>query len=517
MTYAISILNWMALHVASACLAQGPPTTNIRVSESRASPEVSNYRKSLRESIPSSNDFAVKLSPAIKTSVTHREGTPFEQTVPGFRVLCESGTEYPAMIRLQISADQYYSGPGDGGTLDVAHQLFKLLPSQHFITAIERKHLNGFLQHLREWNVDPHLVILPQDLPVAQWAQDNGKSGRVKKPDGTWKSVLLVPRFASRGESPTIFVPGESFLADALSEAGVEVAQSPLVFQGGNLLPVFDPARKKTILLIGEAEVHRNAGTRWSSPQIVEAFRTEFGADECVVLPAASFHIDYELTARTKNDCVMAFVNDPESAHSMVIDIGLRILESHSIVSGEEVNRIREFLTLRDSCSAARLLQQIIDKMGGPDGQFPLQITDWFQKGAADSGVGNFQRFLASCDYVCSGCTTISTTPARTEFLQSIRKSQLHRAEMVAQLKQLGWKITYIPSTSDDELSLNYLNGVQLREQFLMPAYGGLFGELDEAAHASFERALPGLKVIDIHCGESQRRNGALHCSISVL
>src|SRR5262249_15745200 len=105
----------------------------------------------------------------------------------------------------------------------------------------------------------------------------------------------------------------------------------------------------------------------------------------------------------------------------------------------------------------------------------------------------------------------------RKQFLRGIQDSRLRRAGLIAQLERLGWHITYIPSTSDDELSLNYLNGIQLKDRFIMPAYGGIFAELDSAARAAFEKAIPGLRIDLIYCGESQRRNGALHCSASIL
>ncbi len=58
------------------------------------------------------------------------------------------------------------------------------------------------------------------------------------------------------------------------------------------------------------------------------------------------------------------------------------------------------------------------------------------------------------------------------------------------------------------------INGIQDRSRYLMPAYGGFYRSLDEAAAEVFRQTLgPGVDVVPILCGESQRRVGAVHCS----
>jgi hypothetical protein len=106
------------------------------------------------------------------------------------------------------------------------------------------------------------------------------------------------------------------------------------------------------------------------------------------------------------------------------------------------------------------------------------------------------------------------------------------RKKLRAQLEELGWKVIAVPSTSDGTRSLNYLNGIHIKSRYLMPAYGGLFAGLDQEAAETFRRALrplqpstarveterPGsVEVVPIFCGESQRRYGALRCSVNVL
>ena len=56
----------------------------------------------------------------------------------------------------------------------------------------------------------------------------------------------------------------------------------------------------------------------------------------------------------------------------------------------------------------------------------------------------------------------------------------------------------------------------QRRSRYIMPAYGGLYAPLDDAAAAAFRQALgPGVEIVPIDCAETQRRAGAVHCSCS--
>src|SRR5690606_32768810 len=98
------------------------------------------------------------------------------------------------------------------------------------------------------------ITLIVEELSIAQWAQDNGKPGV----DVDGRPIILVPRYASRGEVGTTFVPGETYLMNGVAAANVKVVQSSLLFQGGNLLAVRDPGTNQRILLIGEAEIQRN-------------------------------------------------------------------------------------------------------------------------------------------------------------------------------------------------------------------------------------------------------------------
>jgi hypothetical protein len=88
--------------------------------------------------------------------------------------------------------------------------------------------------------------------------------------------------------------------------------------------------------------------------------------------------------------------------------------------------------------------------------------------------------------------------------------------EMV--LAAQGFRIVGVPSLSEGARSMTTINGVQTKGIYYMPAYGGLYADVDRAAQAVFEKNLgPGVRVVPMLCGESMRRDGALHCAVSVL
>jgi hypothetical protein len=51
-----------------------------------------------------------------------------------------------------------------------------------------------------------------------------------------------------------------------------------------------------------------------------------------------------------------------------------------------------------------------------------------------------------------------------------------------------------------------------------MPAYGGFYTKLDQAAQYTIQSALgESVQVIPILCAEMQRHYGGIHCMVSVL
>jgi hypothetical protein len=103
-------------------------------------------------------------------------------------------------------------------------------------------------------------------------------------------------------------------------------------------------------------------------------------------------------------------------------------------------------------------------------------------------------------------------------YLQSLQRLEQDRLALHQQLRDLGMRVVPIPSISHDRRSVTAINGIHLPNRYLMPASGGLLAPLDEAAARAIREAFGGkIEVAPILCGESQRRSGALHCSLSVI
>jgi hypothetical protein len=447
----------------------------------------------------------------------------FRATAPGFRVSTESGEQDIGLVRLQLTSGTYWAGAGDGGSLDLVRQLVEALPDAKFFASIEEKHLARFLETARDWKIarDNRFTLSPETLPVAQWAQDDAKPGWIEPSEIRGGEIAtLVPRYASRGEDGATFVPGETFLMEGFVATGRRVVQSPLLFQGGNLIAARHPSSGERILFLGEAEIHRNTALGLTREQVLEAFRIELGVDRCVVLPAVSFHIDCELCLRAVGKEFVAFVNDTPAAARIVFECGLACLEKSAAIDAPSARAARTSLAAGrigeavDAASGA-----LVPHMRGP-GRFAESFAQSFSTASWDSGVGNLETFLLALDLLQSEtvrprATSIDANTAA--YLESLHRREVDRSSLVKILAQTGCTIVRVPSFSDGDRGLNYVNGVHTRGSYLMPAHGGLFAPLDRAAQFAFEAALgSNVKVLPLHTSESQRRSGAIHCSISV-
>lgn len=447
----------------------------------------------------------------------------FHKTCERFIVATESGEDEIDVVRLQLTRGSYWEGPGDGGNLDMARQLIERLPDASFIASIERRHLNEFAALAHGWPLTrpAQLTIIPEDFPVAQWAQDNGKPGFIQtSEDDPPQPATIVPRYASRGEDGSTFVPGETFLLDGLSAAGQRIIHSPLLFQGGNLLAVRNPANGQRILLIGEAEVYRNTALGLTVPQVMDAFRIEFSVDRCEVIPTVSFHIDYDVSLRAQNGKLLAFVNDPNAAAKVILECGLNALETHTLIEPKAVSEARGHLNADRWREFLNLIVPIIDAHSQGNGRYPRWLADRFSAGGRDSGVGNFQRFLLAMDIVRGVVNPPLKMPVEHplhSYLGALSRQELERQKLHERLAALGFEVIPIPSLSDAGRSITYINGIHDRTRYIMPTYGGLYAPLDVAATKTFQRALGDhVLIVPIQCSESQRRTGALHCSCSV-
>lgn len=447
----------------------------------------------------------------------------FRPSVPGFRLASDSGQLTPSLIRMQMPTDSYYQGPGDGGSLDVLHQLLEQFPDTPFLVSVNAQHLQMFTKHVDSWRLPKmeRLTILSEPSPVSQWAQDNGRAGFVQSTEGkSTKPMILAPRYASRREEVSAFVPGENWLLDSVAAAGVEVVRSPLLFQGGNLLMV-EEASGRRVLLIGEAEVWRNVALGLTREQTLDAFQLEFGADACVELPNVSYHIDYEVSVRTVAGKTIAFVNDTAAATRHVLSAALSALDRTGSISRTDSDAARQKLQGGSNDATLALIEGALEKQSTGYGRFPVSFANVFARGDADSGVGNLQRVLLAMDmaaFTPEPPKWRAPDAAGETYARALRRREADRTAFRKTLAAQGWTVVAIPSTADGERSVNYLNGLHLRDRYLIPAHGGLMSELDEAAQKAFSKVLgPEISVVPIRTAESQRRDGAVRCSVCVL
>lgn len=450
----------------------------------------------------------------------------FVPAAAGFKASAESGEHEPALIRMQLVRGDYWSLPGAGESLDLARQLLSAMPLARFIIHIQSEHAQRFLRSSRAWSIPSRdrVAVITQDAPVTQWAQDNAKPGR----DSAGPAALL-PRYPSRGEDGSVFLPGDARASGALAGAGLRLLRSTLLFQGGNCVVALapsrpDPTRRDRVLLLGEGEVWRNTTLGLSADEAAAAFKAEFGVERCVVLPAASFHVDYEVCCRSRSAAgdAAAFVNDSVVASKIILGCGLRALVSRRVVPRKEGDAARAALSAGDDGAFLRMIGPVLEHHGGSAGHFPLDFAANFSVGPTDSGPGNLHRFLLAFDTIaalCGGGTPGEDLldPFVRAYFRSFRRREADRAALRATLADLGFRIVPVPSTAEERRGTNYINGVHTPTRYLMPAYGGLYSALDDAAGAVFKRELGArVKVVPVLCAESQRRAGAVRCSVGV-
>lgn len=442
----------------------------------------------------------------------------------GFRMATESGESEIDGLHLQVSRGDDWLAYGDGGCIDIARQLAAALPKARIDASIEQKHLAGFLDEAATWKSrrSGEIRALVSPMPVAQWAQDNCKFGWVESDNPADRvRVALVPRYPSRGEAGAVFIPGEAAVLQGLAESAVaRVVQSPLLFQAGNLICVWDAAKKLRVLLIGEADIYRNVALGLSRTQVEEAFRIEFGVDKCVVLPAASFHIDYEVSVRNVNGRTIALVNDEQAGSKLVLHCGIDAMVREGKMTSEMGLRVNDLLKAGDPKAMELLGPRLMWAARAP-GEFGQSFAETFGEGLADSGVGNFLCFLRALDLWSMHRHELQpdgVDAATTASFAALRRREADRDALKAVIRSLGWEVVPIPSMGDSKRALNYLNGIHDKTRFFMPAYGGTFEKVDLAAQAAVRKAFgPSVEIVPIRCAESQRREGAVRCSAAVM
>jgi agmatine/peptidylarginine deiminase len=166
-----------------------------------------------------------------------------------------------------------------------------------------------------------------------------------------------------------------------------------------------------------------------------------------------------------------------------------------------------------------RSVGSVVGRHADARGRFDPAVVEAFATVPADAPVFNFQCFLAACDLLAStglSQTNAALDAATRRYLMALHDLEGAMQAQRARLRSLGWKVTPVPSMPDLKHSLNYLNGLQDRTRYLMPAIGGFYGPVDQAAAETFHRALGDpVAVVPIHCARLQQQHGALHCVAS--
>jgi hypothetical protein len=304
---------------------------------------------------------------------------------------------------------------------------------------------------------------------------------------------------------------------DGVAAAGHTVIQSPLLFQGGNLLVVGDPAAQERVLLLAETELYRNTALGLSREQVLDAFQSEFTVDRCRVLPAVSYHLDYDVTVRVHGDRVLAFVNDAAAAAKLILQRGISALETSGIMPAASAQAALNDLARGDSEPVIRSLATVMAPYLNERHQYRVDLVRRFASEPTDAPVFNFHCFLAAMDVLASrelAGTALTAADALTrEYFAALRALETTAREQQQHLKDLGWTVIPVPSMPDLYHSLNYLNGLHDRTRYLMPSAGGFYASVDTAAGEVFQRAFGGtIGVVHLGTQEIQRQHGGLHC-----
>lgn len=441
----------------------------------------------------------------------------FRPSEPGFHVATESGEWELGLLRMQADGG-YRDGIVPGSSIDVICQVVAAMPNGDSIISLPREQLEPFEWMARNWRLrhTNQVTLIGGPFSAEAWAQDNGKAGQVTSNDGRVKLATITPRYASQAEGKSNFRKAESFLMDGLQTSGHEVVHSRLLFQGGNLLAVRDPKTGERILLLSEGCIYRNGALGLTPEQVQEAFRVEFGVDRCAIIPATSYHMDFDVTVRAHAGELIAFVNDTRATAREIVEIGIGALERGGMLSPAAAGEARANLAAGRDEPVVRQISGVVQNTRGQSSALPDKLAAAFTQDKADSAAGNLQTFLLALDIIESALSDAKGAPERQAYLQALRRMHERCETQTERLRGLGWKVVALPSMTDLFRSINYLNGVHHKGGYLMPVFGGLYAPLDRLAAARLQSVLgPELRMQQIRSADCQRYHGGVHCTVA--
>ena len=211
-----------------------------------------------------------------------------------------------------------------------------------------------------------------------------------------------------------------------------------------------------------------------------------------------------------------AFVNDSAAAARIILQAGIDVLEKQGVLDKSSADSARDHVSANRPAAFLGIVGPAVGRRTTTRRRFPESFANLFATEPMDSPVGNLRCFLLAMDTFVHGSITPKERHARS-YLRSFGRRERERKELSSLLSAQGWRVVAVPSLADGNRSINFLNGLHGRDRYLMPAYGGLYQQLDAAAASVFRREFgTAVEVIPVLCGESQRRVGALHCSAAV-
>jgi hypothetical protein len=193
-------------------------------------------------------------------------------------------------------------------------------------------------------------------------------------------------------------------------------------------------------------------------------------------------------------------------------------LLGHNVMTAAQAAAARESLASGRNPELFHALAGFVYARADAGGIYPAEFQTMFATHPVDSSSHNMRCFRVALDISASQSLShedLNTAPEfYRDYLASLRliESQAQRQREV--LENLGCEIVAVPSLADVPAGLNYVNGLQDKDRYFMPAQGGFYQALDDAAARAFGRALgPSVEIVPILTGECQRSHGAIHCA----
>lgn len=436
---------------------------------------------------------------------------------PGLRPVFDDGSDPIRLVHLTLTRGTDWSGPGDGGSVDLLRDMLEALPECAFAISTHERFLPSIGLLAAQEPAFRRPIYLPAVEPVSQWTRDAGIAALLDEAERP-VPALLLPRFASRQDDGSVVVPGDALAALGLDRIGIRMVPTRLLFQGGNLLVARDPADGQRLLLLGEAEIARNIALGLRRDEIIRGFAREFGVDRVVPVAGPSFHLDFDLSVRRAPGGSQAWVLDPAGGAAIVIAAALGALERAGLLMDGERRLAVQALLDRDDAALGSVLGPALYGQALPGGGFPLTLALHLAAGPGDSGVGNLQRLLAAVDvfHALHGAEPVpgSLAPVRAATLNAIRIAAQELDQLAHTLAREGFQVFRLPGISEGTRSLVPVNALHAPDAVYFPSADGLLSPLDAAAAESFRRALgDAVTRRGIRASESLRRSGGLHCS----